>query len=307
MKALKFFIIIFCFFLGYSFVHAQTIPPEAFNYSAVARDANGAAYTNTSLGIQIAIRQSASDGELVYQENHTVETDNFGVFNIAVGMGNVLEGSMGAINWGFNDYYLEVSMDVNGGTNFQVMGSTQMLSVPYALHARTAGSAVLGGNGLYIGMEYQGGIIFHLFTEGDGIQRGLIVALNDLGQAEWGFVGTDIPGAGSTWNGEANTQDIINAGGAANEAAGLCANYSSGGFDDWYLPSVQELNMLWNNYYDVSKALNTHPDATELLPDYYWSSMEGSADVAWFFRFGLGGANGSIKSFTRRVRAVRTF
>lgn len=119
-------------------VNAQT-PPEAFNYSAVARDANSNPIANSTIGIQISIKIGSPTGNTVYQENHFVNTDDFGLFNLVVGGGSILSGTIADIDWSLDDYYLQVGMDSNGGTNFLNMGSTQLLSVPYALYAKSAG------------------------------------------------------------------------------------------------------------------------------------------------------------------------
>lgn len=121
------------------------VPPQAFNYSGVARDANGLPIASTTIGIQISILKTSTTGTTAYSENHFVNTDDFGLFNLIVGGGSVQSGSMSAINWSNDNYYLKVGMDANGGTSFLTMGITQLLSVPYALHAATADS-VIGGN-----------------------------------------------------------------------------------------------------------------------------------------------------------------
>jgi hypothetical protein len=118
--------------------------PQAFNYSAVARNSNNTPIINTSLGIQVSIRQSTTTGEIVYQESHLPLTDNFGLFNIVIGAGNIQNGNMQNINWSSNSFFLEIGMDITGGTNYSVMGTTQLISVPYALHATTATSLVGG-------------------------------------------------------------------------------------------------------------------------------------------------------------------
>jgi uncharacterized protein (TIGR02145 family) len=120
--------------------NAQT-PPEAFNYSAVARDANSNPIANSTIGIQMSILMGSPTGNTVYQENHLVDTDDFGLFNLIVGGGSIINGTIADIDWSADDYYLQVGMDATGGTNFLTMGSTQLLSVPYALYAKSAGSA----------------------------------------------------------------------------------------------------------------------------------------------------------------------
>ena len=78
------------------------------------------------------------------------ESDEFGLFNLVIGAGAVQSGSMTTIDWAGDNYYLKVGMDASGGTNFLVMGTTQLLSVPYALHAATADS-LIGGTSSFSG------------------------------------------------------------------------------------------------------------------------------------------------------------
>jgi len=113
--------------------------PEVFNYSAIARNTAGQPVINQTIALQFVIRKTSNLGPILYTENHVVQTDAFGLFNLPVGGGSVVDGSMSAINWSIDNYYLEVKLDLTGGANFATMGTTQLLSVPYALHARTAG------------------------------------------------------------------------------------------------------------------------------------------------------------------------
>lgn len=124
------------------------IPPQAFNYSAVARDAQQNPIVNQTIGIQFTIRQTSTIGPVVYSENHFVNTDQYGLFNLIIGAGAIQSGSMSSINWSIDNYYLQIGMDANGGTNFLTMGTTQLISVPYAMHAATAGSLIGGGGSL---------------------------------------------------------------------------------------------------------------------------------------------------------------
>ncbi|MCF8239502.1 MAG: DUF1566 domain-containing protein [Saprospiraceae bacterium] len=121
-------------------VHAQA--PQAFNYSGVARDAQGDPIANTLLGIEISILQGSAMGPIIYQEEHMVMSDNYGLFNIVIGLGTPNQGSMESILWSADAWFLQVALDVNGGNNYVLMGATQLLSVPYALHAQTADSVI---------------------------------------------------------------------------------------------------------------------------------------------------------------------
>ena len=138
----------FCFLLLTIGLKAQT-PPNAFNYSAVARNIAGQPIATATIGIQICIHKTSPTGASQYSENHFVSTDAFGLFNLVIGAGAVQSGSMATIDWSNDNYYLKVSMDATGGTNFLTMGTTQLLSVPYAMYAKSAGS-VSGSSGITI-------------------------------------------------------------------------------------------------------------------------------------------------------------
>ena len=303
-----------CFLLFTLLVNAQ-IPPNAFNYSAVARNAAGLPIATTTIGIQITILKTSPTGVSQYSENHFVNTDAFGLFNLVIGAGAVQSGSMATIDWSNDNYYLKVGMDATGGTNFLTMGTTQLLSVPYAMYAKSAGTVSGGGTGgnftHYIGEEFGGGVIFHLWKDNAGVEHGLIVDKIDLSTAQaWSNINQTLigPSAQSSWDGLSNSNAIVVQAGHTNSAASLCLNSTNGGQNDWYLPSVQELNMLWNNYYTVARSLTQISGATQLQPALYWSSTENVSNVAWSFFFSLGDAYASLnKGSAYYVRAFRAF
>jgi hypothetical protein len=134
-----------CFLLLTLVVNAQT-PPNAFNYSAVARNAAGQPIVTTTIGIQITILKTSPTGVSQYSENHFVNTDAYGLFNLVIGAGAVQSGSMATIDWSNDNYFLKVGMDATGGTNFLTMGTTQLLSVPYALYAKNSGFFMVNDN-----------------------------------------------------------------------------------------------------------------------------------------------------------------
>lgn len=123
--------------------------PEKFNYQGVARDNSGNILANQSIGIRITLHSGSPTGTVVYQETHAVTTNDFGFFDLYIGAGSVVSGSFGNINWGNDSYYNEVEMDATGGTVYQSMGTTQLVSVPYALYAKTSGSSS-GGNTYFV-------------------------------------------------------------------------------------------------------------------------------------------------------------
>ncbi len=106
---------------------AQT--PTTFNYQAVLRDASGGILANQQVEIGVAILQGSASGTEVFTETHSVSTNNFGLANLQIGSVNTT--GMQTIDWSKGPYFIEISVD---GT---VMGTSQLLSVPFALHAKT--------------------------------------------------------------------------------------------------------------------------------------------------------------------------
>ncbi|MGD0711424.1 MAG: hypothetical protein ABR968_09630 [Bacteroidales bacterium] len=117
--------------------------PQAFNYQAVARDAGGILIASHAIGVKIDIHQGSSTGSIVYSEKFvspTPTTNQFGLFTIAIGTGTPLAGTFNTIGWGSGNYWLEVEIDPSGGTSYSSMGTSQLLTVPYAMYAANAGT-----------------------------------------------------------------------------------------------------------------------------------------------------------------------
>ncbi|MCB0794642.1 MAG: hypothetical protein KDB88_07880, partial [Flavobacteriales bacterium] len=128
---------------------AQT--PEAFSYQAVARDAGGDALANTAIGVQFQLHQTTAGGTVVYAETHSPTTNELGLFSVEVGNGTPTTGTFAAIDWSAGPYFLEVGLDPSGGSSYTSVGTQQLLSVPYAMHAKTvsgvgAGTLLGAGN-----------------------------------------------------------------------------------------------------------------------------------------------------------------
>lgn len=125
------------FYLQYGF--GQSTVPQKVNYQAVARNAAGVPLQNQQIAIKAEILD-ADQSTILYGEAHTTVTNAFGLFTLSIGGGTVLQGSFPQIDWGKGNRYIRTSADLAGGTNFQLMGTSQLLSVPYALHALRADS-----------------------------------------------------------------------------------------------------------------------------------------------------------------------
>jgi uncharacterized protein (TIGR02145 family) len=109
--------------------------PQAIPYQAIARNASGNAIASTLVKVRFSIRDSIATGPLRYQETHSPTTSALGLFSVNVGAGTVLSGTFSGINWGKNAKFLQVELDPAGGNTFTNLGTTQMMSVPYALNA----------------------------------------------------------------------------------------------------------------------------------------------------------------------------
>ena len=281
--------------------------PEKMSYQSIIRNSSGELLANSNVGIKISILKDASEGDAVYVETHTVETNANGLVTLMIGGGTIVTGTFAAIDWSAGSYFLKTETDPTGGTNYTISGTSQLLSVPYALHAKTADSVTGGSIGLthYIGELYGGGIVVAVWKE-SGIEKGLIASLADVSaSAQWSSITSTPVGATakSPIDGQANTTAIV-AQGDFIGAAYLCDNYSSGGFNDWYLPAAWELNQCYNAAFVVNTILGA---ANGFQFAYYWSSTEYNYDGAWYQNFNYGEPYPSNKASNYRVRAVRRF
>ena len=111
--------------------------PSQLNYQGVARKANGHGISNENIKLRLSIHDGTATGPVVYRETRSVTTNAFGLFNVAVGSPGATSviGSIALVNWGTGNKYLQVEMDPDGGNNFSNMGTSQLLSVPYALYS----------------------------------------------------------------------------------------------------------------------------------------------------------------------------
>ena len=112
--------------------------PEGFKYQAVVRDAGNTILNNQAVGIRMTIQQGSIGGTTVYQETFAPTTNAYGLVNLEIGSGTVVSGDFTTIDWANGPYFIETAVDVSGGTSYAVMGTSQLMSVPYALHAKTA-------------------------------------------------------------------------------------------------------------------------------------------------------------------------
>ena len=193
--------------IGLASTYAQS--PDAFNYQAVLRDASGALKANTEVIMGISILKGGTDGTVVYSETHTETTNNLGLVNLEIGNGTVEDGDMTTIDWSAGPYYIKISVD---GTE---LGTSQLLSVPYALHANTTSlpwTSVPGGISYTSGKVNVSHLAFD--STGSSVFIGSAAGEND-----------DLTGNENVFIG--SSAGYSNTGGIRNTATGYKALYSN--------------------------------------------------------------------------------
>jgi hypothetical protein len=133
------------FILISSLVYGQV--PNQINYQAVARNSVGNVLPNKKITVRLSIRDVSGTGTVLYKETRTITTNNFGLFNVAIGSAGAdnTTGTISGIDWGSAAKFIQVEIDPDGGSNFINMGAAQLLAVPYALYAGSSGTSTLTG------------------------------------------------------------------------------------------------------------------------------------------------------------------
>ena len=130
----KFFIL---FFFCLSVTYSQS--PEKFTYQSIIKNSSGYLLKNQDVGLRISVLLNSSNGIAVYSEEHTIESNNNGLVTLIIGDGFSSD-VFSDIDWGGGEYYLKVEVDPEGGVNYVMNQTSQLLSVPYALYAGNSGS-----------------------------------------------------------------------------------------------------------------------------------------------------------------------
>jgi hypothetical protein len=292
--------------------------------------------------MRISILQGSATGTAVYVETQTPTTNANGLATIEIGGGTPVTGTFSAINWASGIYFIKTETDPIGGTSYTITGTSQILSVPYALYSKTAADAVkltgnqtIAGNKTFtgtttvptpvsdndaanksyvddisvkhtIGESYGGGTVFYVYDDG---KHGLIAATADLSSVlQWyngtyRYTGTTGDGVGA---GAINTAMIvatqINDNQTGNFDAKICADYS-----------VTVDGVTYGDWYLPSKfELNLLYLQKSVVGGFYdtggyWSSTEYDDGNAWYQWFFNGSQDYSNKDNKHWVRAIRSF
>jgi len=114
--------------------------PDKMSYQAVIRNDGGQLVANKQIGMKISILQTSVTGTVVYSETHTPVSNENGLVSIEIGSGSIVSGAFAGIDWSNGPYFIKTETDPTGGSTYSIMSTSQLLSVPYALHTKTAES-----------------------------------------------------------------------------------------------------------------------------------------------------------------------
>jgi uncharacterized protein (TIGR02145 family) len=272
--------------------------PQSFKYQAVARNSTGTAITNAPIGLKLTIRSGNPNGNSVYSETFTPVSNSIGIFTVNIGEGNVLSGNFQDIDWGADHYFLNVAMDPDGGSNYTDMGTTQFLSVPYALNA---GSIFVkySNDTLWIGdhfvilsgndggdpgetvTDYDGNV-YHFITIGN--QTWLKENLRSLHYADgtaidsvWTYDNNESNAGtwGRLYNWEAAMHGASSSNSDPSGVQGVCP-------DGWHLPSAAEFEKL-TDYIGFGNAWKMKEKNAE-----YWNNPDQNTNETGFSARGAG-------------------
>jgi len=317
---------------------AQT--PQKMSYQAFIRNSSNALVTNKQVGLKISILQGSVTGTVVYTETQNPTTNDFGLVNIEIGASAGFNSIAWANNTyfiktetdptgGTNYSVSGISQLLSVPYAFQAKTSESFVSMTQLqLDALTPEAGLIVYNSstknlvyyngtslknivtqsissgtLSIGQSYQGGSIFYIDATG---QHGLIAALTDIPALKW-CVGTTYISTGATattiGSGNANTNAIIASQGAGSYAAQACTDLVSGGYSDWYLPSADELKLLYTNI-AIYTGMN--------IATRYWTSSETPGDPTFGKALAVRWSDGVLtvgnnKDFIYPARAIRSF
>jgi hypothetical protein len=176
--------------------------PEKMSYQAVIRDASNNLLNNASVSMRVSILQGSASGSSVYVETHTTTSNANGLVTIEIGAGTIVSGFFSNIDWTNGPYYIQIETDPSGGTNYSLVSTSQLMSVPYALHAKNTDSwttnldTVFTNNRVGVGTSSPSGVlevvtnstISNLVLTGNGTNSGKISLGNNSSTGEYYYI-----------------------------------------------------------------------------------------------------------------------
>jgi len=134
------------FFIGVFFLSSFSVfsqGPSKINFQAILRNTSGEIVSSKTVGVRMSIKSGTINYSSLYVETHSKTTDVSGLINIQLGTGSVISGIFGDIEWGSGSHFIQLEVDFNGGSNYVVIGTQELISVPYALYANKTDTSVL--------------------------------------------------------------------------------------------------------------------------------------------------------------------
>jgi hypothetical protein len=147
---MKKFIFILLAYYSVGALFAQS--PNQIQYQAIIRNASGAVVANQAVGMRVSLLKTSATGNVVYAETHRDTTSANGLVTVEIGVGTVVSGSFASVNWGQGPYFIKTETDITGGTNYTLSSTSQILSVPYAIHASNI-PVKKSGDTIFIGIS----------------------------------------------------------------------------------------------------------------------------------------------------------
>ena len=119
--------------------------PDGFNYQASVRDGSGSLVVSQSVSFKFHIIQGTQTATPTYSETHATNTDDLGQVSLVIGQGNATSGAFSSVDWSLGSYFLKIEVELSAGSGYVDLGTTQFMSVPYALYAQNAGGSLPQG------------------------------------------------------------------------------------------------------------------------------------------------------------------
>lgn len=259
MLTKKLYLFILALFVSLPVLYSQA--PEGINYQAVARDETGNVLSNQVISVRFSIRKNSPVDTIVYQETHSATTNGFGLFTLAIGEGSPVLGTLASVEWATHSCFLQVEID--DGSGYVSLGSTQFLSVPYALYAKEVGNG--GGAGDDWGMQV---VQTDTTLAGDG------TTTNVLGLAQQGATSGEV----LMWNGNNWAPAAVSGGGGFWTKVGSDIHYSSGSVGVNTSTPLTGLHVGDSTDVLFGKAMSGGPDNR-----FMWISNKGALRAGWVF------------------------
>ncbi len=329
---------VFCAIFVSCILFAQA--PAKISYQAVIRNSSNVLVNNTIMGMRISILQDSFDGEEVYVETQTPESNENGLITIEIGTGTTTD-DFSSIEWSSGTFFIKTETDIEGGSNYTITGISQILSVPFAFHSNTADSltGVLNEIDPVFNSSVSSGITeidtAYWNNKQDELIEGSGIYIDNntistgpfyLGQDTLGgivyhiYIGSDGRQHGLlvsktegtvTWGNSIAVENSYSDGAYNTQLmsaqAGTARNWVEALGEDWFVPSFDEYKLLWNNRFHVNNSAASGLTQISSNLNYYWCSTVNPAFNPYAFVSYHGFPSTPASSSSNLIRGVKAF